>query len=123
MADIVANPLDTAKAVQKSRIKAEFNKAPLSGCMLKAGYVMDCEREDIDNLSRLLTRLKETGTTTSTAQIRDKTNQFHTVTIADLSVIVGEMIDFGLALYQRKWDREKMIDACTTVQAVEAIAW
>ncbi len=124
MADMpVANPLDTAKAVQKSRIKAAFEKATQAGCTLKAGYVMDAGAEDIASVTRQRDRLKETGTATTTVQLRDKQNQFHAVNIADLTTITAELFDYGIAMRQRKWDREAAIDACKTVDAVEAIVW
>lgn len=115
--------LATAKAVQKGRIRAAFDRAPEAGCNVSLGFVMDSRREDIDNLVRLRDRMLETGTTSTTVQIRDKDNQFHTVTVSELATIVGELVDFGLGLYNRKWQAEQSIDACTTVADVEAITW
>ena len=124
MADMpVISPLETAKAVQKGRIKGAFGKAMQVGCTLKAGYVMDACPEDIASVTRQRDRLKETGTATSTVQLRDKQNQFHTVNLTDLTAITSELFDFSIALRQRKWDREAAIDACTTVGAVEAVVW
>ena len=115
--------LDIVKQVQKGRIRAAFDRAPDAGCEVSAGFVMDAKREDIGNLSRLRDRLLETGTTSTTVQIRDKANQFHTVTVGELTEIIGEMVDFGLGLYNLKWQKELEIDACTTVEDVEAITW
>lgn len=115
--------LATAKAVQKGRIGHAFRTAPNSGHGVVAGYVLDATRDDIDNLSRLRDRLLQTGTTSTTTTIRDKANQFHTVTVAELSEIVGELTDFGLGLYAKKWQLENEIETATTVEAVEAINW
>jgi hypothetical protein len=115
--------LATAKAVQKGRIRAAFDRAPEVGCQVSLGFVMDSRREDIDNLARLRDRVLETGTTSTTVQIRDKANQFHTLTVAELSTVVGEMVDFGLGLYSHKWQREQDIDACATIEEVEAVTW
>lgn len=115
--------LATAKQVQKGRIRAAFDRAPDAGCTVSSGFVMDCKRDDIDNLARLRDRMLETATTSTTVQIRDKANQFHTVTVGELATIVGEMVDFGLGLYERKWQLEQAIDAATSVEAVEAIVW
>jgi len=84
---------------------------------------MDAKREDIDNLSRLRDRLVETGTTSTTTTIRDYDNQFHTVTIAELSEIVGELVDFGLGLFARKWELEQVLAAAETEEEVLAVAW
>lgn len=113
--------LETAKSVQIGRIGHMFRTAPEAGCEMTAGYVMDSTRESVDNLTRLRDRLVELGVTTTT--IRDYHNQFHSVTVVELSEIIGELVDFGLGLYQRKWDREQAIEAATTVEAVESINW
>lgn len=117
------DPLATAKTVQKNRIKHLFNRAPEYGCAVSAGYILDSSREDIDNLARLRDRLIETGTTSTTTLIRDKNNQFHQVTVAELSEIIGELIDFGLGLYSKKWQLEELIEAAATVEEVNAINW
>lgn len=115
--------LATAKAVQKGRIRHSFDRAPERGFTVAAGYRMDVKRDDIDNLTRLRDRLLETGTTSTTTQIRDADNQFHTLTVAQLTALVGELVDFGLGLFSKKWQREQAIDAATTVKDVEAIVW
>ena len=115
--------LATAKTVQKNRIGHAFRTAPDAGYEVSAGFVMDSTREDLDNLTRLKERMLETGTTTTKVQIRDKANQFHEVTVAELAEIVGDLTDFGLSLFAKKWQLETAIDAATTVEAVEAITW
>jgi hypothetical protein len=115
------DPLETAKTVQKNRVGHCFRTAPDGGCVVAAGYRMDSARVDVDNMARLRDRMLETGAVSVT--IRDQANQFHDVTVAELSTIVGELIDFGLGLYTRKWQRELEIDAATTVAAVEEVVW
>lgn len=119
--DTEIDPVATAREVQKHRIGHLFRTAPEAGYTTSVGYLMDSAREDIDNLARLRDRLLETGA--SGATIRDKCNQYHDVTVAELSAVVGELVDFGLGLYQRKWELEAAIDAATTVEDVEAVAW
>ncbi len=118
-----SNPLDGLKAVQTSRIRDGFSQAPLNGHLTTGGIKMDARREDIDNLSRLRDRLLETGTTSTTTTIRDFDNQFHTVTVAQLSAIIGELVDFGLGLYARKWSLEQALAAATTSEQALAITW
>ena len=55
--------------------------------------------------------------------IRDKHNQYHEVTITELSGIIGELVDYGLSLYQRKWELEADIAAADTVESVESVVW
>ena len=117
------DPVATAKTVQKYRIKHAFSRAPEYGCQVSKGFMMDSQREDIDNLSRLRDRLLETGTTSTVATIRDRSNQFHQVTVAELAEIVGELTDFGLGLYAKKWQLEAAIDAAETVEEIQGINW
>ena len=117
------NPIDGLKAVQSSRIRDGFNLAPLNGCQTASGFKMDAKREDIDNLSRLRDRLVETGTTSTTTTIRDFDNQFHTVTVAELSEIIGELVDFGLGVFARKWELEQVLAAAETEEEVLAVVW
>ena len=119
--DTVIDPVATAREIQKGRIRHLFRTAPDAGHVTAAGYPMDCSREDIDNLARLRDRLLETGGAGTT--IRDRRNQYHDVTIDELSGIIGELVDFGLGLYQRKWELEAAIDAADTVEGVEAVMW
>ena len=119
--DTAIDPVATAREVQKGRIRHLFRTAPDAGYVTAAGYPMDCTREDIDNLTRLRNRLLETGGTGTT--IRDRRNEYHDVTVDELSGIIGELVDFGLGLYQRKWELEAAIDAATTVEGVEAVMW
>lgn len=118
-----SNPLDGLKAVQTSRIRDGFAQAPLNGHLTAGGFKMDTKREDIDNLSILRDRLVETGTTSTTTTIRDYDNQFHTVTVAELSEIAGELIDFGLGLFARKWELEQALAAAKTEEEVLAVTW
>ena len=115
------DPVATAKTVQKNRVGHCFRTAPEGGCVVAAGYRMDSTRVDVDNLARLRDRMLETGAVSVT--IRDQSNQFHDVTVAELSTIVGELIDFGLGLYARKWQLESEIAAAGTVEGVEAVVW
>ncbi len=117
------NPLDGMKSVHKSRIRDGFLNAPKHGFMTSLNIKMDAQREDIDNLTRLHDRLLKTGTTSTTTVIRDYNNQFHTVTIAELAAIVGELVDFGLSLYTRKWECEVALAAATKEEDVVAVTF
>lgn len=113
--------LAIAKQVQKSRIGHSFLRGPNDGYEVSAGYRMDSTRESLDNLTRLRNRMIEKGETETT--IRDFDNQFHGVSEEELTGIIGELTDFGLSLYQHKWELENMIDAAETVEAVELVNW
>lgn len=118
---MTSNPVDGMKAVQSSRLRDSFIQASLNGYMTTSGIKMDAKRDDIDNLTRLRDRLAETGTDSTT--IRDYDNQFHTVTIAELSEIVGELVDFGLGLFARKWELELELAATETEEEILAVRW
>lgn len=117
--DIVPDLLSIAKAVQKSRIRAEFERAPSLGFTVTAGYTMDSRQADIDNLSRLRDQMIRMNT--ASTSIRDKSNALHTVTLAQLTTIITEMEDFSIGLRTRKWARETAIDAATTPAELIAV--
>ncbi len=118
---MTVDPITGLKAVQTSHIRDGFVMAPLNGCITTGGIKMDAKRDDIDNLTRLRDRLTETGTDSTT--IRDYDNQFHVVTVEELSGIIGELVDFGLGLYARKWELEQTLAAAETEEEVLSVVW
>ena len=115
--------LENAKYQKKNIIKSIFLGQPKSGYIVSSGFKMDCNRDDIDNLSLLLKRTIDSGDTTTTANIRDFDNQFHQVTIGELSDIINELVDYGLYLFNHKWEKEVEIEAAQTVEEVNDIVW
>jgi hypothetical protein len=115
--------LENAKYQKKNIIKSIFLGQPKSGYIVSSGFKMDCNRDDIDNLSLLLKRMIDSGDTTTTANIRDFDNQFHQVTIGELSDIINELVDYGLYLFNHKWEKEVEIEAAQTVEEVNDIVW
>jgi hypothetical protein len=116
-----SNPLAGLKAVQASRLRDGFTQAPLNGYVTTSGIKMDSIREDLDNLKIVRDRMAETGKATET--IRDYDNGYHVVTLAELSEMIGELADFGISLYARKWQLEVELAAAESEAAVLAVRW
>ncbi|MBM9605977.1 DUF4376 domain-containing protein [Desulfopila inferna] len=104
-----------------NEIKQAFVIAPKSGLTTSLGIKVDCKREDKDNFQELLdycTRKSLAGTS-----IRLHNNDFAEVSVADLQIIINEIQEHGLTLYQRKWAKEAAIDQATTEVQIKAITW
>lgn len=65
----------------------------------------------------------ETGKKYSFPQVRASDNTMHNVTLADYDTIISAIEMNGISLYQKKWQLEAQIDACTAVAEVEVIQW
>lgn len=101
-------------------IELETGKHGYTTLGLANNFKLDSGRNDLQNLQNLrdrLNRLNETG-----AAVRTYDNTFQPITIAELDVVIGELVDYVFTLYQRKWEVEAAIDAATSVEALEAIS-
>lgn len=50
-------------------------------------------------------------------------NTFHPVTASDYDTIIFAIEMNGIALYQRKWELEGLIESATTIEELEAVQW
>jgi len=89
---------------------------------LTSNFKIDCGRDDKENLESLLQRMRRLNIATTT--IKDYNNEFHSdIWVTDLELIINELIDYGLWLYQHKWEKEEEIAAATTKEEIAAIQW
>lgn len=113
------NDLKTAK---KAEIKNSFNQAFLQGKAisgLSIGEItLDCRREDLDNMRTLLAVMQRNYMTLTT--IRDFNNQDHTVTLADVGLIVADLENYGIYLYGKKFQLDTAVDSITQEQMISA---
>ncbi len=85
------------------------------------GFPVDNRRSgdkfDRDNVESLI------ALNTDPVTFKDSNGDFHSLTLADLSILKTEMIQDGLAIYQKKWTLESQINNATTIEELEAITW
>lgn len=81
------------------------------------GFKVDADVCSQTNMQGLILMLNEG----ESCQYKDFNNEFQTVTREQLTIMVGEAKKNGLNLYQTKFQLEAQINACTTIEEVEAI--
>lgn len=122
--------IDQARQLKLIQIKSDFEAAlPVGQVDLSLGWAIDCRRsskaEDVSNMERLLKLCQSSGMAdTDNVQIRGTDNLDHLTTVAGLrDVIIPEMYQYGLGLYQKKWTLEATIASASSVQDVLSVRW
>lgn len=77
-------------------------------------------RNDKQNLQTLISYLERKGLTG--ASYKGYTESA-TASVSDLKVLMNEMEDYGLYLYNKKWGKETEVDNCTSKEDLDAITW
>jgi len=121
-AEIDGLHLRALKKKQKEKVKADFLRIPAKGMISASlGVKIDSGREDKDNFRELLDYCNRLSLTETDLRLYD--NSFIKVTPAQLQVVIEELQEFGLGLYQKKWAKEAAIDQAADKAAVKAITW
>ncbi len=81
------------------------------------GYRVNADIRSQTNMQGLIDVMDDSATTL----YKDYDNTFQTVTKANLETLKSEAIQNGQSLYQQKWQLQAAIDACTTVDELNAI--
>ena len=137
--------LTNAKNKKIEMIKGNFIGAPYNGYFCSSvGFKMDCKRDDINNMTNLITyidgqqemiNMLPDGETKNVAQaqldvyknnmtIMDYDNNPHTgLTYIQVKNIINDLIGYGLWLYQHKWELNMQVEQATTIEQVNAIVW
>ena len=102
-------------------IKQRFLMVPTLGLNISIGLKVNSDRLDKDNMQELLDYCTRMDVSSVTIRLYD--NSFTDVSIADLQIIINEIQEFGLGLYQHKWAKETAIDAATSAAEILSITW
>lgn len=81
--------------------------------------VMDCDYSDKDNLDGLVMIMGLQGV--DTASVRDRYNVSHTLTKAQVTQMVQDMVVYVATTFYRKWGMQEAVDAATSLEEIEAI--
>ena len=81
------------------------------------GFKVNADIRSQTNMQGLIDVLDDTATTL----YKDYDNNFQTVTKANLETMKAEALQNGQNLYQQKWKFQSAIDACTTIEELNAI--
>jgi hypothetical protein len=80
---------------------------------------MDCGYQDIANMTGLSSIMESTSQ--ESTMVRDYSNAFHVMTIAQIKQCIVDMYSNGQQAYQIKWTREQQITQATTKAQLEEI--
>ena len=81
--------------------------------------VMDCDYSDKDNLDGLVMIMGLQGV--DTASVRDRYNDTHTLTEAQISQMIQDMVVYVATTFYRKWGMGDAIELATSLAEIEAI--
>jgi hypothetical protein len=117
-------PFEDLKKHKKNEIKRAFETAFYQGYTTQGfteNFKIDCRREDKDNLESLVRYMNKKNVSSTT--LRDFDNNYHTgVTKQDIDMLIDELIEYGLYLYQHKWEKEAEISMATE-ENIDTITW
>jgi hypothetical protein len=119
--------LATYKTKMLNNLSTVFEKAVSAGHFTSAtlGIEVDCRRttakNDLQNVQGLISYMTRNSLTTIDYIGYSETKTG--VTKANLEALCGEMEDYVLFLYQKKWGLETLINAATDKAGVDAVVW
>lgn len=110
------------KVYKKLEIEAAFNLS-LSGSMFSNSLQKEVNigEKHLRNVEKLISYMQANNITETQFRVYD--NSFITVTLTQLQNLRLEMIQYGLDMYQKKWQLEQQIDAATNEEELAAIVW
>jgi len=109
------------KSIKLQEVKNTFNHSLQYGVVTSSlGFTVDNRRysnkNDKDNVQGLI----DLGI--PSVEFGDSEGNFHVISADDLLILRSEMIQDGLAKYQRKWALEHSINSCTTIDELLSIS-
>ncbi len=120
------NNLKIAQEKQKKLVVEGFEKELKEGHFMSSilGIEADCRRSgiknDLQNVQGLISFMERTGQ--SETNYVGYTETVRT-TVNSLKALCGEMEDFVLSLYNKKWSLENQINTASTIDEVKQINW
>lgn len=102
------------KAVSKTNFASAKEAGFLSPTL---GVKIDSSKDDLDNMSRLLSYMELNSIDTVTFRVYD--NSFVEVTSVQLEAMINELIAYGIEMYAAKWSKEVLIEAATMEELQE----
>lgn len=115
-----AIPLDEAKSLKLEELTDAWLAAEAHGVVKSSlGFDIDATERANRDINGLITGM--TATKTEKTLFCGADNSFHEVTVADLSVMLLEIIGYAQSLYAKKWELRSEIERATTLDEIRAI--
>ncbi len=115
---VLGKSLELMKIEKLLEVKQAFSQEQESGHMSSSlGFEIDATRRSKDDIESLL------YVDEFPVRFRDYDNNFHELSKEQTQSLKREIIAYGLASYQKKWELEEAIKNATTIEEIEAVLW
>ena len=112
--------LDELKVTKTDKLKLKFKLNSVKPEVdLGNGLLIDGGRQDILNFEAYRDLLDAQGAPEGT--IRGADNQFHVLSLTEISSMILQLKGYALQAFQDKWTKEAQIAATTTIEELDAI--
>ena len=121
-ANAVPKTLEDLKELKLDQLTNVFDKwmdSPDSSLLSSTGYTVNANNTAKKNVDGLITAMESTGVESVTFMCFDNTPAH--LTLQQLRTIQLELIQYGSALYARKWQYRSQIEAAETMEEVNSI--
>lgn len=116
IAEALEYELNSAKEQKLQMLKSLLHSKPRVTTTL--GFDVDGGRDNKDDFFSKWEAMSDSDVTT----VRDADNQFHTgITKAQMQVIYRAIVANGELLLANKWAKEVEVNACTTIEELDAV--
>jgi len=104
-----------AKQAQKKKIKSGYSTALTLGVTV-LGVKLDCRLGDAE-------KLRNAKAAAGIVKLRNFFNGYNYVNEQVVAALVQGILDYQGSLLANKWDKEALIDSCTTEEQILQITW
>lgn len=124
--DCWGESFDLIKKAKKSEIVQSFDKALSDGKFMstvleiEVDYRRGANKNDMQNLQTLISYMKRNSISETVYKGYEEDK---TCSVSDLEVLLTEMEDYGLYLYQKKWQLEQDAAVCNNKEELDKIVW
>ena len=114
--------IEDIRNIKLNEIYTSFENEFKNGKLMSSlGFEVDCRRDgvkfDKDNLQSLI------QLNLYPIPFKDSNGVVHSLTEADANILLNEMINKGLWIYQNKWEKENQIQNATKIEDLIVIVW
>lgn len=108
------------EALEKIKQRAKEEEAD-AYIISSLGFKADASRNAKEDVSGIVQAMANADF--MSIPFRDYDNSFHVLSLGDIKILQSEIINKGIWIYKHKWDMQALIEKCTTISQIEAIAW
>jgi len=114
--------LPQLKLYKLAYITEQFNSCETKGFFSQTiQKKINSSREDKDNMQSLLTYMEQKNLAYTAFRLYD--NSIIYITQEQLRNMLTELLEYGVWIYQHKWELQARVNSCNTVEEVLEVVW